>query len=62
MKLQMSSRLAVYAILELAANSEAQLAAAEIARKYDISPHHLAKVLHTLGRAKDSDVIHHRFL
>jgi len=51
MKLQMASRLAVYAILELAANPDSQFAAAEIGRKYGISTHHLAKVLNTLGRA-----------
>lgn len=51
MKLQTASRLAIYAILELAGKPERQLSAAEIGNKYDISTHHLAKVLHTLGRA-----------
>ena len=51
MKLQIASRLAVYAILELAAAPERQLSAAEIGNKYGISTHHLAKVLHMLGRA-----------
>jgi Rrf2 family protein len=51
MKLQTASRLAIYAVLELAGNPDRQLSAAEIGDKYDISTHHLAKVLHTLGRA-----------
>jgi len=51
MKLQMASRLAIYAVLELAADPEAQLSAAEIGRAYGISTHHLSKVLHVLGRA-----------
>ena len=51
MKLQMASRLAIYAVLELAADPEAQLSAAEIGRTYGISTHHLSKVLHVLGRA-----------
>lgn len=51
MKLQIASRLAIYAVLELAGNPDAQMSAAEIGQKYDVSTHHLAKVLHTLGRA-----------
>lgn len=51
MKLQTASRLAIYAVLELAEVPGRQLSAAEIGEKYDISTHHLAKVLHTLGRA-----------
>jgi Rrf2 family protein len=51
MKLQMASRLAIYAVLELARDPEAQLSAAEIGRTYGISTHHLSKVLHVLGRA-----------
>ncbi len=51
MKLQTASRLAIYAILELAADPERQLSAGEIAQKYGISTHHLAKVLHGLRRA-----------
>ncbi|HVC12302.1 MAG TPA: Rrf2 family transcriptional regulator [Burkholderiales bacterium] len=52
MRLQKNTLLALYSVLEFAANPERQLAAAEIARKYRVSPHHLAKVLRTLGRAK----------
>ena len=51
MKLQTASRLAIYAVLELSADPERQLSAAEIGDKYGISTHHLSKVLHTLGRA-----------
>ena len=51
MKLQLASRLAVYAVLELAARPERQLSAAEIAETYGVSSHHLSKVLHTLRRA-----------
>lgn len=51
MKLQTASRLAIYAVLELSADPERQLSAAEIGDKFDISTHHLSKVLHTLGRA-----------
>ncbi|MCX7891564.1 MAG: Rrf2 family transcriptional regulator [Burkholderiales bacterium] len=51
MKLQKATELALYAILEFAANPSAQVSAAEIAEKYGVSPHHLAKVLRELGRA-----------
>jgi len=51
MKLQTASRLALYAVLELAGHPERQISAGEISRKYGISAHHLAKVLHALGRA-----------
>lgn len=51
MKLQKATCFALYAVLELAADPSRQLAAAEIAEKYGISLHHLAKVLRDLGRA-----------
>jgi Rrf2 family protein len=51
MKLQISSQLAIFAVLELAANSDRQLSVSEIGSKYGISNHHLAKVMHVLGRA-----------
>ena len=51
MKLQKATELALYSILEFAANPEAQVSAAEIAEKYGVSSHHLAKVLRELGRA-----------
>ncbi len=51
MKLQISSRLAVFAVLELAAQPERQLSVAEIGQKFGVSNHHLAKVMNVLGRA-----------
>ena len=51
MKLQKATCLALFAVLELAADPTRQLAAAEIADKYGISLHHLAKVLRDLARA-----------
>ncbi|MGE5129398.1 MAG: Rrf2 family transcriptional regulator [Sphingomonadaceae bacterium] len=51
MRLQKNTLLALYSVLEFAANPQRQIAASEIARKYRVSPHHLAKVLRTLGRA-----------
>ncbi len=51
MKLQVSSQLAVFAMVELVANSDRQLTVAEIGAKYGASSHHLAKVMHVLGDA-----------
>jgi Rrf2 family protein len=51
MKLQISTRLALYAALQLADDPRKQFAAAEIAERFGISVNHLAKVLRTLGRA-----------
>ena len=51
MKLQKGTSLALYSVLEFAANPGRQLSAAEIAEKYGASTHHLAKVLRELGRA-----------
>jgi Rrf2 family protein len=51
MKLQKGTSLALYSVLEFAANPGRQLSAAEIAEKYGASIHHLAKVLRELGRA-----------
>ncbi len=51
MRLQKSTRFALYAVLELAASPDRQLSAGEIAEKYEISLNHLAKVLRTLGRS-----------
>jgi Rrf2 family protein len=48
---QKSSRLAIYALLELAANPDRQVSVSEIGEKYRVSSHHLSKVMHTLGRA-----------
>jgi Rrf2 family protein len=51
MKLQVNTTLALYSVLEFAAAPERHIPAAEIAQKYDVSPHHLAKVLAELARA-----------
>ena len=51
MKLQKNTLFALYSALESASHPGRQLSAGEIARKYRISPHHLAKVLHTLAQA-----------
>ncbi len=51
MKIQKSTMFALYAVLELAKDPAAQLATGEIAAKYDISVHHLAKVMRQLVRA-----------
>lgn len=51
MKLQVSSRLAIFALIELAADPGRQVSVSEIGEKYGVSAHHLAKVMHTLGRA-----------
>jgi len=52
MKLQKNTLLALYSVLEFAAHPDRQLSASEIAAKYRMSPHHLAKVLRSLGRAR----------
>ncbi len=52
MKLQTATRLALYALLDLATEPERQMSAGEIAEKYGVSTNHLAKVLRELGRAK----------
>jgi Rrf2 family protein len=57
MKLQKASSFALYAVLELAGNSTSQLSGTEIADKYGISAHHLAKVLRDLGRAGIVDAV-----
>jgi Rrf2 family protein len=51
MRLQISSWLAILALLELAAHPDRQLSVAEIGEKFGASNHHLAKVMHVLGRA-----------
>ena len=52
MRLQKATRLALYAILELASHPDSHLSAAEIAEKYRISLNHVAKVLGSLRRAR----------
>lgn len=51
MRLQKNTLLALYSVLEFARTPERQLAAAEIADKYRVSAHHLAKVLADLARS-----------
>ena len=51
MKLQKNTSLALYSVIEFAADPERHISAAEIAAKYRVSPHHLAKVLSELARA-----------
>ena len=50
MKLQVSTLIALYAVLELASDSSRQLSVGEIAKRYGISTHHLAKVMRRLVR------------
>ncbi|HSN31333.1 MAG TPA: Rrf2 family transcriptional regulator [Ideonella sp.] len=51
MRLQKNTALALYSVLEFAGDPERHISAAEIATKYGVSPHHLAKVLAELARA-----------
>ncbi len=51
MKLQQNSLLALYSLVEFASDPLRHISAAEIAQKYEVSPHHLAKVLAELARA-----------
>ncbi len=51
MKLQKASRYALYAVLHLASEPGKQFSTAEIAESYDVSIHHLAKVMRTLVRS-----------
>jgi Rrf2 family protein len=48
MKLNKASLFALFATLELASDPERQLSTLEIAEKYGISTHHLAKVMRNL--------------
>lgn len=51
MRLQTATRIAIYAILDLAADSSRSVSAGEIADRFGVSVNHLAKVMRTLGRA-----------
>jgi len=51
MRLQKNTVLALYSVLEFASQPERHIAAAEIADKYGVSSHHLAKVLAELARS-----------
>ncbi len=50
MKLQKNTSLALYSVLEFAMQPTRHISAAEIAQKYGVSSHHLAKVLSELAR------------
>ena len=51
MRLQTATRLALYAVLELARDPERTLSSADLAERFGVSSHHLAKVLRTLAAA-----------
>lgn len=51
MNLQKSTAIALCSVVEAARDPGRQISSADIAEKYRISPHHLAKVLRRLGRA-----------
>ena len=51
MKLQKKTSLALYSVIEFAADPGRHVSSAEIAAKYGVSAHHLAKVLSDLARA-----------
>jgi Rrf2 family protein len=51
MRLQKNTSLALYSVIEFASAPDRHVSAAEIAGKYGVSAHHLAKVLSDLARA-----------
>ncbi len=51
MKLQTATRLGLYAVLELARDPARTLSSADLAERFGVSTHHLAKVLRTLAAA-----------
>ena len=51
MKLQHATRYAIWSIIELAARDGEQVSVSDLASKYGVSQHHLAKVMRTLARA-----------
>ena len=51
MRLQKNTSLALYSVIEFAADPARHVSAAEIAARYGVSAHHLAKVLSDLARA-----------
>ncbi len=51
MKLRTATRLGLYAALELARDPGRTLSAADLAERFGVSTHHLAKVLRTLAGA-----------
>ena len=51
MRLQKNTSLALYSVLEFASDPAHHVSAAEIADKYGVSSHHLAKILAELARS-----------
>ena len=51
MRLQKNTLLALYSVIEFAADPARHVSSVEIAAKYGVSAHHLAKVLSELARA-----------
>lgn len=51
MRLQKNTSLALYSVLEFARAPSRHIAAAEVAERYGVSSHHLAKVLAELARS-----------
>ena len=51
MRRQVNPPLALYSVIEFAGQPDRHIPAAEIAQKYEVSPHHLAKVLAELAHA-----------
>lgn len=51
MRLQKNTSLALFSVLEFASTPQRHIAAAEIAERYGVSAHHLAKVLAELARS-----------
>ncbi len=51
MRLQTSTRLAIYAVLELAGSAGRQQSVSSIGEKFGVSSHHLAKVMNELAHA-----------
>ena len=51
MKLQTATRLGLYAVFELARDPGRTLSVGDLAERFDVSAHHLAKVLRTLSVA-----------
>lgn len=51
MRLQTGTRLGLYAVLELARDPQRTLSAADLAERFGVSSHHLAKVLRILAGA-----------
>ena len=51
MRLQKNTSLALYSVLEFVRTPQRPIVAAEIADKYGVSAHHLAKVLAELARS-----------